>query len=90
MGEGEITRFLEHDEVEAGQVVADTSVLAGAVHGLKPVDEFDDADKNQPRAPLRMTAADRDGQIRLARAGAADTDGVALVGNEGAGGKFSQ
>jgi hypothetical protein len=37
-----------------------------------------------------MTAADRDGQIRLARAGAADKDGVALVGNEGAGGKFSQ
>src|SRR5690606_28900166 len=89
LGEGEITEFVEHDEVEAGQVVSDAPLLAGAVLGLQPVDQIDDVEEAATRSVADERAGDRDSQMRLARAGAADEDSVALIGDEGAGGEVA-
>lgn len=41
LGEGQIAEFIEHDEVETGEIVGDTALFAVAVLGLEPVDETD-------------------------------------------------
>jgi hypothetical protein len=39
LGEGQITQFVEHDEVEAGQILCKTSLLAGAGLDLQAIVE---------------------------------------------------
>jgi hypothetical protein len=83
--EGQIAEFVEHCEVEPGQVVGDASLLSGAVLGLEPVDEIDDVEEAPASSITDERSGNRDCQVRLARAGTADEDGVALIGNEGTG-----
>ncbi|ESW78072.1 hypothetical protein X773_22060 [Mesorhizobium sp. LSJC285A00] len=52
--EGKIAEFVEDDEVEAGEVVSDTSLLAVSVLRLEPVNE-NDVEK-RPREPLWIKA----------------------------------
>src|SRR5690606_33772353 len=89
LGEGKIAEFVEHDEVEPGEVVGDASLLACAVLGFEPVDQIDDVEEAAAGATADECAGDRDGQMRLAGSGAADEDGVALIGDEGAGGEIA-
>ena len=89
LGEGEIAEFVEHDEVDAGEVVGDASLLAGTVLGLQPVDQIDDVEEAAACSAADEGTGDGDGQMQLARAGAADEHGVALVGNDGAGGEVA-
>jgi len=35
LGEGQITKFVEHDEVEAGQIFGEPSLLSRAMLGLQ-------------------------------------------------------
>ncbi|EHH12616.1 hypothetical protein MEA186_07454 [Mesorhizobium amorphae CCNWGS0123] len=76
--EGQIAELIEHDEVEPGQVVGDARPLSGAVLGLEPVDEIDDVEEAAARSVTDERSGNRDGEMRLARSGAADEDGVAL------------
>lgn len=46
LGEREIAQCVEYNEVEPGPVVGDASLLAGAVLGLQPVDQFDDVEES--------------------------------------------
>jgi hypothetical protein len=43
--EREIAEFIEHDEVEPGEAIGDTALLAAEVLGLEPVDEIDDVEE---------------------------------------------
>ena len=41
LGERQIAEFVEDDEVEAGEMVGDAFLAAGARLGLEPIDEID-------------------------------------------------
>jgi hypothetical protein len=44
LGEGQIAEFVEHDEIEAGEMIGDAALAAGAGLGLELVDEVDDVE----------------------------------------------
>src|SRR6516164_9180284 len=82
LGERQIPEFVEHDEVEAGQIISQTALPTTAGLALQSVDEIDNGIKAAP-----WTAADagsRDGyrKMRLASTGASDQHGVALLGEK--------
>ena len=85
LGKGQIAELVEHCEVEPGQVVGAAPLLSGAMLGLEAIDQIDDIEEAATRSIADEGAGDRDRQMRLAGSGAADEDGVALVGDEGAG-----
>ena len=74
LGEGQIAEFVEDDEVEAGEIVGEPSLAAGATFGLEPVDEIDGVEEAAARAGADAASRDGDGQMRLAGAGSADQD----------------
>ena len=89
LGEGKVAEFVEHDEVEPCEVIGDASLLSGTVFGLEPVDEIDDVEEAAAGSVANERAGDCDGQVGFARAGAADEHGIALVGDERAGGEIA-
>jgi hypothetical protein len=67
--EGEIAEFIEHDEVETGQVVGDAALPAGAGLGLEPVDQIDNIEEAAPRAVADQRPRNGDRKMGFARAG---------------------
>ena len=69
LSEGKISKFVEHDEVLAGEVIGSSALAAIAALGLEPVDEIDDI--VEPAAGAGADAASRngDGEMRLAGSG---------------------
>ena len=49
LGEGQIAQFIEHDEVEPGQVIGNAPLAAGTGLGLQPVDQVDDIEEAAAR-----------------------------------------
>src|SRR6516225_4298857 len=84
LGEWEIAELIEHDKVETGQVIGEPPLPAGAGFALQSVDEVDDGVKAASGAAANAGPRDGYGQMRLAGAGAADQDSVALLGKKGA------
>ena len=41
LGEGEIAEFVQNDEVEAGEIIGESSLAAGAGLSLELIDEID-------------------------------------------------
>src|SRR3954453_17327126 len=89
LGEGQISEFVEHDEVHAGEVVGDAALAAGATFGLEAVDEIDDVEEAAAGAITDAGSGDGDGEVGLARAGAADENDVALMSQELTAGEFA-
>ena len=83
LGEGQIAEFIEDDEVEPSEVVGDPALLAATMLGLQAIDQIDNVVEAAARAVADQGAGNGDGQMRLAGSGAADQDGIALVGDEG-------
>ena len=63
LGEGQITQFVEHDEVEAAEIVGQTSLPASAGLTFQPVDQVDDGVKAAPGAAADAGAGDGDGEM---------------------------
>ena len=82
LGEWEIAELIEHDKVETGQVIGEPPLPAGAGFALQSVDEVDDGVKAASGAAANAGPRDGYGQMRLAGAGAADQDSVALLGKK--------
>ena len=61
LGEGKVAKFVEHDEVEPGEVIGDASLLSGAMFGLEPVDQINDIEE----AATRAAADEGAGESRL-------------------------
>ncbi|KAK0348480.1 hypothetical protein LTR94_037079, partial [Friedmanniomyces endolithicus] len=61
----------------------------GTAFRFEPVHQIDGVVVSDPGAGPHTGAPDRDGEVRLARAGAADQNGIALAGEERAGGKIT-
>ncbi len=72
LGEGQVAELVEDDEVEAGEVIGDAALAAGAGLGFELVDEVDDVEEAAAGAAADAGARDGDRGMRLARAGAAD------------------
>jgi hypothetical protein len=50
LSEGEITQFVQDNEVEAGEVVSDASLSAGSTFGLELTDEIDGGEEAAARS----------------------------------------
>src|SRR5271155_5961161 len=85
LGEREIAEFVEDDDVEASEIVGDASLASGSTFGLELIDEIDGGEEAPARSSADATPRDGDGQMRLACAGPADEDDVALLGDDAAG-----
>jgi hypothetical protein len=89
LSERQIAELVEDDEVHACQVVRHATLTACTPFRLELVDEVDNAEEPPPGAGADAGPDDGDGQMRLARAGIADQNGIALVGDEVAGGEIA-
>ena len=64
LGEGQITQFVEHDEVEAAEIVGQTSLLTAAAGlALQPVDQIDDGVEPAPGPAADAGAGDGDSEM---------------------------
>ena len=82
LGERQIAEFIEDDEVEACEIIGEPSLAAGPSFGLEPVDQIDGVEEPAARSGADTAARDRHRQMRLAGAGPADQDDVALLRDE--------
>ena len=87
--EGEIAEFVEHDEIDAGEIVRHAALAAAAALGLEAVHQVDDVEEAAAGAIPDAGAGDRDGEMRFAGTGSANQDDIALVGQELAGREVS-
>jgi hypothetical protein len=67
-----------------GEIVGDASLASASTFGLELIDEIDGGEEAPARSGADATPRDGDGQMRLACAGSADQDDVALLGDEAA------
>ena len=88
MSEGQIAKFVEDDEVHAGQVVGEPALATSAGLGLEAIDEIDHVVEPAPGAAADAASSNGDGKVGFASAGAADQHGVALLGDEAAAGEI--
>ena len=79
MSEGQIAKFVEDDEVHAGQMVGEPALAAGAGLGLEPVDEIDDVVEPAAGTSTDAASGDGDGQMGLAGTGPGAADARRLV-----------
>ena len=87
--EGQVTEFVEDDEVAPGELVGGAALASGAEFGLEVVDQVDDVVAPASAALSDAGPRDGDGEMGLAGAGAADQDDVALALKEAAAGEFA-
>src|ERR1700704_6290062 len=69
LSERQIAKFVEDDEVHAGQVVGEPALAAGASFGLEPVDEIDHVVEPAAGTATDAASGDGDGQVGLAGTG---------------------
>ena len=89
LGEGEIAEFVEDHEVEAGEIIGEPSLAAGARLSLELIDEIDGGEEATARSSTYAASRDGDGEMRLAGAGSADQDDIALLDDEAAAGEVA-
>jgi len=79
LGEGQVAKLVENDEVHAGQVIGNPALSSVAGLGLEPIDEIDHIVEPATGAGSNAASGDRDRQVGFAGAGTADQHGVALL-----------
>jgi len=84
MSEGQIAELVEDHEVEARQIIRDSSLTTVTRLSLEPVDEIDYVEEATPGAAADTGPGDRDGEVALAGPRATNQHGIALLGQEGA------
>ena len=79
LGEGQIAKFVEDDEVASDELVCGAALASGTEFGLEMVDQVDDVVEAAACGLADSGAGDGDGEMGLAGAGAADQHDVALA-----------
>ena len=82
LSEGQITEFVENDEVHTRQMIGEPPLPTVAGLGPEPVDEIHHVVEPAAGAGADAASGDGDGKMGLTGAGPADQHGVALLGNE--------
>ncbi len=73
LGEGQVSEFVEDDEVAPGELVGGAALASGAEFGLEEIDQVDDVVEAAARALADAGPRDGDGEMGLAgAAGASD------------------
>lgn len=85
LSEGQITEFIEDDEVETIEVVRRPPLLSTARFHFQAVDQIDDIEEAAACSVADESTGDRDGQVTLSCPCAVDENDIALIGDEGAG-----
>jgi hypothetical protein len=67
LGEGQVAELVEHDEVEAGEMIGDAALPAGAGLGLELVDQVDDVEEAAAGAAPDAGPRDGDGGVIVYR-----------------------
>src|ERR1019366_596891 len=80
---------MSDDEVEAAEIIGEPPLPAGPSFGLEPVDQIDGVEEPAARSGADTSARDRHRQMRLARAGPANQNDVALLRDEAAAGEIA-
>ena len=88
LGEGQITEFVEDDEVHAGQLIGEPTLPSVTGLGLEPIDEIDHVVIPAAGAGSDAASGNGDGKMRLAGASPADQHGIALLCDEAAAGEI--
>src|SRR3984893_16388585 len=88
LGEWQGAEFVEDDEVHPGQMLGDTTLPSVTGLDLQAVDEVDHVVEAPADTGSDAASGDCDGQMGLAGAGAADQNGVALLGDEASTGQI--
>src|SRR5215470_11104030 len=84
LGEWEIAKLVEHDEVETGQVIGEPALPSGTSFALQSIDEVDDGIKAASRTAADAGSCDGNGEMAFTGAGATNQHGVALLTEKGA------
>src|SRR3954453_9947361 len=84
LGEGQIPQFVQHDEIDAGELVGEPTRPSGPGLGLQAVDQVDEVEEAGTSAATHAVGGDGDADVRLAGARPADTNSVALGFQEAA------
>src|ERR1700704_4791290 len=87
LGEREVAEFVEDDEVHPGQMLGDTTLPSVAGLDLQAIDEVDHVVEAPAGARSDAASGNGDGQMGLTGAGAADQNGIALLGDEATAGE---
>jgi hypothetical protein len=77
LGEGQITEFVEYDEVHAGQLIGEPTLPCVAGFDLKAIDEIDHVVESTAAAGSNAAASNGDCKMGFAGAG---RDGVTMPG----------
>jgi hypothetical protein len=65
LSEGQIAEFVQHDEVEAGQLIGHASLAASSHLAFQPVDQIDDIVEAPSGTAANARSGDRDGKMAL-------------------------
>ncbi|GGE86742.1 hypothetical protein GCM10011317_49880 [Niveispirillum cyanobacteriorum] len=69
LGERQIAQFIQHDEVEPGEMVGDAALPPAPRLGIETVDQIDDGVEPDPGAATDAGPGDCDGEVALAGSG---------------------
>src|SRR5271166_6974196 len=85
LGERQIAEFVEHHQINAGELLGQPAGDTGASLGLQTVDQVDDVEEARPSIALAYAiGGDGDRQMAFAGAGSADEYDIALCLEESA------
>lgn len=88
LSKGQISEFVQHDEVHPGQMFGKPALTSVTGLALKAIDQVDHVVEATAGAGSDSASGDCDGQVGFARAGAANEHDVALLGDEAAAGEI--
>ena len=89
LGEGQITEFVENDEVRAGKIIGEPALASSSGLGFEAIDEIDCREKAAARTGADAGTGDGDRQMGFAGSRAADEHDVALLNDEAAAGEVA-
>jgi len=89
LGEGQIAEFVQDCEVETAELVGDAALAVGTGLGFQAVHKIHDVVEATAFSGADTVAAEGDGEMGFAGSGAADEDGIALLGEEAAFGQIA-
>src|SRR5690242_10820806 len=84
LSEGQVAEFVENNEVHAREIFGEPPPPDGAGFALQPIDEVNDGVEAAPGAAADASPRNSYRQMRLAGAGSADQNRIALCGQKGA------
>src|SRR5581483_11154664 len=88
LGKGQISEFVQHDEVHPGQMLGKPALTSVAGLALEAVDEVDHVVEAATGTGSDAAPGDCDGQMSFAGTCSADQHDIALLGDEAAAGEI--